>query len=114
MLAAEEQFLEGVNELLKRDNFRSQTDSDADRETAACLRGIGPPANGSTLLTWRALAKDGMDLPPDQSVEGPAEIQMGNGETYDFDFVPPGPGDFRIDVTNAAGGLLASMPGHVR
>ena len=42
----------------------------------------------STLLEWRALAKDGMDLPAGQSTMGPSEIQMGNGETYDFDFVP--------------------------
>jgi manganese oxidase len=64
----------------------------------------------STPLTWRGLAKDGRDLPPDQAVEGPAEIQMGNGETYDFDFVPPAPGDFRLDVTANNGALLVSMP----
>ena len=64
----------------------------------------------STLLEWRALAKDGMELPPDRAVTGPAEIQMGNGETYDFDFVPSAPGDLRFDVTNAAGVLLVSMP----
>ncbi len=68
----------------------------------------------STLLRWRALAKDGMDLPSDQAVEGPSEIQMGNGETYDFDFVPSGPGDIRLDVTAANGTLLVSMPIHVR
>jgi FtsP/CotA-like multicopper oxidase with cupredoxin domain len=68
----------------------------------------------SSLLTWRALAKDGMDLPVDQKVEGSAEIQMGNGETYDFEFVPSGAGDIRLDVTSAAGVLLVSMPFHVR
>ena len=68
----------------------------------------------SSLLTWRALAKDGMDLPADQRVEGPSEIQMGNGETYDFDFVPSGTGDIRLDVTNAGGVLLVSMPIRVR
>jgi FtsP/CotA-like multicopper oxidase with cupredoxin domain len=68
----------------------------------------------SALLTWRALAKDGMDLPVDQNVEGPAEIQMGNGETYDFEFIPSGPGDIRLDVTNAGGVLLVSMPIRVR
>jgi FtsP/CotA-like multicopper oxidase with cupredoxin domain len=64
----------------------------------------------STLLEWRALAKDGMHLPPDQAVMGAAEIQMGNGETYDFDFVPSTAGDLHLDVTNAAGVLLVSMP----
>ena len=68
----------------------------------------------STLLRWRGWAKDGMDLPPDQHVEGPSEIQMGNGETYDFDFVPSGPGDIRLDITNAGGVVLVSMPIRVR
>ena len=68
----------------------------------------------STLLRWRAVAKDGMDLPPDQRVEGPSEVQMGNGETYDFDFVPPGPGDIRLDVISLRGAVLVSMPIRVR
>jgi FtsP/CotA-like multicopper oxidase with cupredoxin domain len=68
----------------------------------------------STLLEWKALAKDGMHLPADQAIVGPAEIQMGNGETYDFDFVPSAAGDVRVDVTNAGGDLLVSMPIRVR
>jgi FtsP/CotA-like multicopper oxidase with cupredoxin domain len=68
----------------------------------------------STLLTWRALAKDGMDLPPDQATVGPSVIQMGNGETYDFEFVPTTAGDIRIEVTSGVGDLLVSMPVHVR
>jgi FtsP/CotA-like multicopper oxidase with cupredoxin domain len=68
----------------------------------------------STLLEWRAVAKDGMDLPADQAITSPAEIQMGNGETYDFDFVPLAAGDLHIDVTSAAGVLLVSMPIRVR
>jgi hypothetical protein len=39
---------------------------------------------------------------------------MGNGETYDFDFVPSTAGDIRLDVTSAAGLLLVSMPIHVQ
>ena len=58
---------------------------------------------------WRALAKDGMDLPADRSVVGRAEIQMGNGETYDFAFTPAKAGDLHLDVRAAAGALLASM-----
>ena len=68
----------------------------------------------STLLEWRAVAKDGMDLPADQAITSPAEIQMGNGETYDFDFVPSAAGELHFDVTNAGGGLLVSMPIRVR
>jgi FtsP/CotA-like multicopper oxidase with cupredoxin domain len=67
-----------------------------------------------TLLTWRSLAKDGRDLPSDQAVEGPSEIQMGNGETYDFVFVPSERGDIRLDVAAAGGQSLASVPIHVR
>ena len=68
----------------------------------------------SALLEWRGLAKDGMDLPVDQATTRPSEIQMGNGETYDFDFVPTTAGDLRMDVTNAGGVLLVSMPIRVR
>jgi FtsP/CotA-like multicopper oxidase with cupredoxin domain len=69
---------------------------------------------GDQLLTWRGVAKDGMDLPSDQSITGRSEIQMGNGETYDFEFSPTTPGDIRLDVTNAGGGLLTTMPIHVK
>jgi hypothetical protein len=68
---------------------------------------------GDQLLTWRGIAKDGMDLPVDQSVTGPSEIQIGNGETYDFEFSPGAPGDIRLDITNALGDLLTRMPVHV-
>jgi FtsP/CotA-like multicopper oxidase with cupredoxin domain len=69
---------------------------------------------GTTLLEWRHVAKDGMDLPPDQIVTGASEIQMGNGETYDYEFTPSAAGDIRVDVTNQAGVLLASLPIRVR
>ena len=39
---------------------------------------------------------------------------MGNGEMYDFDFVPSAAGDLQLDVTNPAGVLLVSMPIRVR
>ena len=68
----------------------------------------------STLLEWRAVAKDGMELPGDQAITSPSEVQMGNGETCDFDFAPSTPGDLHLDVTNAAGVLLVSMPIRVR
>jgi FtsP/CotA-like multicopper oxidase with cupredoxin domain len=66
----------------------------------------------ATLLTWRARAKDGMDLPADQANDGPAEVQIGTGETYDFDFVPTAPGEIRIEV--AAMRALATMLIRVR
>lgn len=66
------------------------------------------------LQRWRAIAKDGMDLPPDLVVEAPSEVQMGNGETYDFEYVPTTPGEYKVDVTAGNGTLLATMPVHVR
>ena len=69
---------------------------------------------GSDLLRWRSVAKDGMDLPADQIIEGPSEVQMGNGETYDFDFVPSERGEIRVDIRAANGTLLTTMPIRVR
>ena len=68
----------------------------------------------STLVTWRAVAKDGMDLPADQATVRPAMQQMGNGETYDFELTPNAPGDLRFTMSAAAGQLLVSLPIHVR
>ena len=63
----------------------------------------------STLVTWRAIAKDGMDLPAARATEQPAMQQVGNGETYDFEFVPTVAGPLRLTVTAAANGLLATL-----
>jgi FtsP/CotA-like multicopper oxidase with cupredoxin domain len=68
----------------------------------------------STLMTWRTLAKDGMPLPSDQSVVRPAMIQMGNGETYDFEFTPTERGPLRFEVTSAVNVLLVRMPINIR
>lgn len=68
---------------------------------------------GEDLLKWRSIAKDGMDLPKDQVSERASEVQMGNGETYDFDFVPTERGDLHVDITANNGVLLTSMPIHV-
>jgi hypothetical protein len=55
-----------------------------------------------------------MDLPTDQALVGPSAIQMGNGETYDFEFTPETAGDLRVEVTTGTGDLLVTMPVHVR
>ena len=44
----------------------------------------------------------------------PSEIQMGNGETYDAEFVPTRTGELRVDITQGNGVLLTSMPIRVR
>ena len=68
----------------------------------------------TTLLAWRAVAKDGMDLPPDQARVRPARQQMGNGETFDFEFTPDAPGAYRVVVTSGVGAVLVTMPIRVR
>ena len=64
----------------------------------------------STAVMWKAIAKDGMDLPPDQATVRPAIQQSGNGETYDFELVPDAPGDLRFTMSSAAGALLVTLP----
>jgi FtsP/CotA-like multicopper oxidase with cupredoxin domain len=68
----------------------------------------------TNVLTWRAVAKDGMNLPPERATTRPAVQQMGNGETYDFEFSPTEPGDYRLTVTAAGGQPLALVPVRVR
>ena len=42
----------------------------------------------STLASWRALARDGADLPPAQAVVGAAQVALDIGMTYDAEFTP--------------------------
>lgn len=41
--------------------------------------------SGNTVQTWRALAKDGADLPEAQAITMPAVLVLHPGETYDFE-----------------------------
>ena len=68
----------------------------------------------SDVLSWRWVARDGMDVPAERATLRPASQQMGNGETYDFEFIAPVPGALHLDVTSGLGVLLASMPLRVR
>lgn len=68
----------------------------------------------ASVVSWRAVAKDGMDLPAPRATVRPAQQQLGNGETYDFAFSPTEPGDLRLTVTSAVGAPLASIPVRVR
>jgi len=54
-------------------------------------------------VTWRAVAKDGADLPPSQALVRPARQIIGVGEAYDFEFNPREPGDLRLVVKDLAG-----------
>jgi FtsP/CotA-like multicopper oxidase with cupredoxin domain len=68
----------------------------------------------SALVTWRAVAKDGMNVPAQRATVRPAMQQMGNGETYDFELAPAVAEDLRITVSSAAGVVLATVPVRVR
>ena len=68
----------------------------------------------TSLVTWRAVAKDGMPIPPQRATIRPSQQQLGNGETYDYEFTPTEPGDLRFTVWSAAGSLLVTMPVRVR
>ena len=69
----------------------------------------------TTVLAWRAIAKDGMDLPNDLATVRPASQQSGNGEVYDFEFVPTEPGDIKFTVwTGNLATVLVTMPIRVR
>ena len=53
---------------------------------------------GSSPARWRAVAKDGEDLPPAQAIEQEARLVIAVGETYDFEFEPATKGDLRLEV----------------
>jgi FtsP/CotA-like multicopper oxidase with cupredoxin domain len=77
------------------------------------LRFVSIPANAGLRMTlvgaqgpqqWRLVAKDGADLPQPQPLRG-ARFFPGVGETFDFEFTPPAPGELWLelaDVVNAA------------
>jgi FtsP/CotA-like multicopper oxidase with cupredoxin domain len=52
----------------------------------------------TTLVQWKARAKDGADLPQSLRVMQAAVQPVSVGETYDFEFVPPGPGTYEISA----------------
>ena len=63
---------------------------------AAAAQGRFVLRRDSTLVTWRALAKDGADLLPARATVRPSAQFMAVGETYDFEFTPAERGEYRI------------------
>ena len=49
-----------------------------------------------TPVTWRALAKDGADLPITEQTDIPAQLSLAPGETYDFALRIDSPADLRL------------------
>lgn len=64
----------------------------------------------STLQQWRAVAKDGADLPARQAVAQNARILMAPGETADFEITPRTPGMLRLDFVAWGDGWRVSVP----
>src|SRR5262249_11392710 len=69
---------------------------------------------GSSPVRWRAVAKDGGDLPPAQAIEQEARQVIAVGETYDFEFAPTTTGDLRLEVLRPFNRTWAVAEVHVR
>jgi len=61
-------------------------------------------------LRWRALAKDGADLPLLQRTMQTARVPMGPGETADFTYTPDAPGSLVLDVSTQVGPWAIRIP----
>jgi FtsP/CotA-like multicopper oxidase with cupredoxin domain len=66
--------------------------------------------NDSTIARWRAVAKDGYDMPPAQATERTAQLQMGPGETADFELRPTSPGEWRLEIKTTDPGWYIPLP----
>jgi FtsP/CotA-like multicopper oxidase with cupredoxin domain len=64
----------------------------------------------TSLVQWRALAKDGADLPAAKRVTRPARQQISIGETYDYEVVHERPGEMKLEVRSGVGVLVGTMP----
>lgn len=63
----------------------------------------------TTIASWRAVAKDGADLPPSQAKVGAAYLLTGPGETADFEFRPKHAGYMRLQVRTRIPGWNVPM-----
>jgi FtsP/CotA-like multicopper oxidase with cupredoxin domain len=84
-----------------------------------CFRFINITPNDGTVRTsliledhpakWRALAKDGAELPPPQATLQDAVKDVSVGETYDFEFAPTEPGDYALTFRSLLGSEVTQM-----
>lgn len=68
----------------------------------------------SVPVRWRAIAKDGADLPAVQARPQPARVRLGVGETADFELTPDKPGNLRVRAFDPNGGVRIDGVIHVR
>jgi FtsP/CotA-like multicopper oxidase with cupredoxin domain len=72
--------------------------------------------SNATLQSWRAVAKDGADLPPSQANVRPADFFSGPGETMDFEIRRAQPEELTLEITTIVRGKVTSVvkiPVHV-
>jgi manganese oxidase len=68
---------------------------------------------GDLPATWRPIAKDGADLPAGQRKICPAQLTIGVGETYDFEFIPEKTGELALEVVRPSNRFPAQItPSH--
>ena len=60
-------------------------------------------------LQWRAVAKDGADLPPAQAVMEEAKGLTLSGETYDFEYRPTETGNLQLEVSHRRVGKVVQQ-----
>ena len=63
----------------------------------------------SLAVPWRAVARDGADLPPAQAGETGA-VSLGPGSTWDFEVTPSAPGTLRLLVEATVAGQRLGRP----
>ncbi|MGH7632112.1 MAG: multicopper oxidase domain-containing protein [Gemmatimonadaceae bacterium] len=73
-------------------------------------------ARDTMVVQWRPLAKDGFDLPVAARRSHAAREIVGQGETYDFEYVPLRKGNLNLEVRSRLAGtpLIVRVPIHVK
>jgi FtsP/CotA-like multicopper oxidase with cupredoxin domain len=71
-------------------------------------------AAGDQPVVWRNVAKDAIELPPEQVVDTDQALSLAVGETRDFEFTPATAGDLRVEIRLPNGGLRTSIDVRVR
>jgi FtsP/CotA-like multicopper oxidase with cupredoxin domain len=64
----------------------------------------------SSAVAWRAVAKDGADLPPAQAITQTEPLMTGPGEIADFEFTPTEPGELVLDVNSPIAAWRLAVP----
>jgi len=60
-------------------------------------------------VKWRAIAKDGADLPAQQATVQDAVQTISVGETYDYEFAPQAPGQYELRFCSDFGSEVTLM-----